>query len=79
MAVGGQMALQIIDAIKPTAVIAVACERELACGIRDTASIPVIAIPNERPEGPCKNTTFDTLILENAIKFYQISQPQKLF
>jgi hypothetical protein len=53
---GGRLARKIIADFNPTAVIAVACERELLKGLSDIANVPVIAIPNKRPQGPCKNT-----------------------
>ena len=55
---GGEKAREIIGRIRPRGVIGVACERDLFSGIQDvTRRIPVIGIPNLRPEGPCKNTT----------------------
>lgn len=69
-AAGGDAARQIIRENKPRAIIAVACERDLISGIQDVArKIPVIAIANKRPEGPCKNTFIDVAELEDAIQF----------
>jgi hypothetical protein len=67
---GGELARQIIAEQKPSAVIGVACERDLLTGIRDVHHIPVIGIPNQRPEGPCKNTTVDYKKIEDAVKFF---------
>lgn len=67
---GGELARKIIAENKPLAVIGVACERDLLSGIRDVSHIPVIGIPNQRPEGPCKNTTVDYKKIEEAIKFF---------
>ncbi len=67
---GGELARKIIAEKKPLAVIGVACERDLLSGIRDVSHIPVIGIPNQRPEGPCKNTTVDYQQIEEAIKFF---------
>lgn len=67
---GGELARKIIAEQKPLAVIGVACERDLLSGIRDVHHIPVIGIPNQRPEGPCKNTTVDYNKIEEAIKFF---------
>ncbi len=59
-ATGGSSARKMIVDIKPRIIIAVACERDLLSGLQDVApKIPVIAIPNKRPEGPCKNTLID--------------------
>ncbi|MDZ7330509.1 MAG: DUF116 domain-containing protein [candidate division KSB1 bacterium] len=67
---GGELARKIIAENKPSAIIGVACERDLLSGIRDTQHIPVIGIPNERPEGPCKNTTVDYKKIEDALLFF---------
>lgn len=69
-AFGGDEARKIIREQRPTAVIGVACERDLISGIQDTApKIPVLGLPNKRPEGPCKNTFVDIKELEGIIKF----------
>lgn len=66
---GGTLARKIIAEQKPAAVIGIACERDLISGMCDVQKIPVIGIPNQRPEGPCKNTTVDYEKIEEAIKF----------
>lgn len=56
-AAGGEEARKAIKDYRPSTILAVACERDLMSGIREVADkIPVLAIPNQRPEGPCKNT-----------------------
>lgn len=68
---GGELARKKVRELKPTAVIGVACERDLVSGIRDVGQkISVIGIPNERPEGPCRNTRIDLKELVEAIEFY---------
>ncbi len=67
---GGELARKLIVEHQPAAVIGVACERDLLSGIRDVKHIPVIGIPNQRPEGPCKNTTVDFHKIEEAIRFF---------
>ncbi|MBL7075772.1 DUF116 domain-containing protein [candidate division KSB1 bacterium] len=68
---GGEAARVKIAEIRPTGIIAVACERDLVTGIEDVVSkIPVIAIPNVRPEGPCKNTYTNVSEIEEAIKIF---------
>ena len=68
---GGELARRKVKELKPTAVIGIACERDLVSGIRDVARrISVIGIPNQRPEGPCKNTSVDMDELIRAIEFY---------
>ncbi|MBN1352806.1 DUF116 domain-containing protein [candidate division KSB1 bacterium] len=71
VASGGSIARKIIQEQNPTAVIGIACERDLVSGIQDIVpKIPVIGIPNRRPEGPCKNTTVDFREVEEAIRFF---------
>jgi len=68
---GGELARKKVRELRPTAVIGVACERDLVSGIRDVGQkISVIGIPNERPEGPCRNTRIDMDELIEAIEFY---------
>jgi len=68
---GGELARKKVRELRPTAVIGVACERDLVSGIRDVGQkISVIGIPNERPEGPCRNTRIDMDKLIEAIEFY---------
>jgi len=67
---GGTLARKLIAREKPKAVIGVACERDLVSGMRDVTKIPVIGIPNSRPEGPCKNTVVDFKKIEEAICFF---------
>ena len=69
-AAGGEEARKAIREHKPSLILAVACERDLISGIRDVAErIPVLAIPNKRPEGPCKNTHLHLDALDDALKF----------
>ncbi|MCK5145935.1 DUF116 domain-containing protein [bacterium] len=65
---GGSKARQVIIENRPKALIGVACERDLLSGIQDVLNkIPVIGIPNIRPEGPCKNTEINWIDFENAL------------
>ncbi len=73
---GGELARKRIKELKPTAVIGIACERDLVSGIRDVGNkLSLIGIPNQRPEGPCKNTIIDMPTLIEAIEFY-VGKPQ---
>jgi len=56
VATGGTLARKWIEEVRPRAVIAVACERDLAAGIQDTGGLPVMGVLNSRPYGPCVNT-----------------------
>ncbi len=68
---GGSKARQIVYKLKPKAIIGVACERDLLSGIKDVIDqIPVIGIPNIRPEGPCKDTLIDLNEFEKAVKTF---------
>ncbi len=65
---GGTAARQKIREVRPQMVIAIACERDLISGFREiNPFIPVIGLPNQRPEGPCKNTSVDLSMLEATI------------
>lgn len=65
---GGRLAKRLVQMFNPSAVIAVACERELLAGLRNVAHIPVVGIINKRPEGPCRNTRIDLGEFEEALK-----------
>lgn len=68
---GGELARKRVKELRPTAVIGVACERDLVSGIRDVGSrFSVIGIPNKRPQGPCKDTQIDMKELIEAIEFF---------
>jgi hypothetical protein len=53
---GGGLALKMVSELRPDGVIGVACERELVAALKEIRNVPVIAISNRRPEGPCRNT-----------------------
>ncbi len=56
VATGGTLARKWIEEVRPQAVIAIACERDLAAGIQDMGGLPVLGVLNSRPNGPCMNT-----------------------
>lgn len=56
---GGTLARMKVKEARPKAIVAIACERDLASGMADVFPIPVIVVLNERPNGPCCNTTVD--------------------
>ena len=67
---GGEQARDAIREYRPTLILALACERDLMSGIKDVAErVPVLALPNKRPEGPCKNTDFSSEELEEIMAF----------
>jgi len=67
VATGGTLARRIIVKLRPRAIVAVACELDLTSGIRDTYPIPVIGVLNQRPNGPCYNTSVDIRRVEEAL------------
>ncbi len=64
---GGTAARNAIADERPEIVLSVACERDLAIGISDVSSIPVIGVLNQRPNGPCVNTTVDVDLLKEKL------------
>lgn len=70
VATGGTLARQVVKQIRPKAIIAVACERDLTSGIQDVFPLPVIGVLNERPFGPCFNTRVDLSKVEETIKYF---------
>lgn len=68
---GGTEALNRIRALRPKAIVAVACERDLVTGIRDAGSdVPVIGIPNIRSNGPCWKAGVDLAEFEKAVRYF---------
>ncbi len=67
---GGTLARRRIEEKKPGLIIAIACERDLVSGLMDVKNIPVYAIINDRPEGPCYNTVVQKKEVENTIKHF---------
>jgi len=75
---GGEQAREAIRQYQPTFILALACERDLMSGIKDVAeNIPVLAIPNKRPEGPCKNTDVCLDELDETLKFITEGKKKK--
>ncbi len=64
---GGTLARKVIKTLRPKAVLAIACERDLTSGIQDVFPLPVIGVLNERPYGPCCNTRVDINKVEVGI------------
>lgn len=70
VATGGTLARKFVKQYKPSAIIAVACERDLTSGIQDISPLPVLGVLNDRPNGPCYNTWVNISEVEKAIEFY---------
>ncbi|MFH1756354.1 MAG: DUF116 domain-containing protein [Candidatus Latescibacterota bacterium] len=65
---GGEVARKFVRQYSPDAVIGVACERDLVSGIQDVSRrIPIIGIPNIRPDGPCMATYIEYDILKDTL------------
>lgn len=69
IATGGTLARKVIVDANPTAIVAVACQRDLTSGIQDVYPIPVYGVLNQRPYGPCVNTQVDLKELEKGLQF----------
>lgn len=67
IATGGTIARRIVVQKRPGIIIAVACYRDLSSGIQDTYPLPVFGVLNERPNGPCLDTTVPVDRLEAAL------------
>lgn len=67
IATGGTIARRIVVQTRPRLIIAVACERDLSSGIQDTYPLPAYGVLNERPHGPCLDTTVSLADIEAAL------------
>jgi len=68
IATGGTVARRIVVQLRPKMIIAVACYRDLSSGIQDTYPLPVFGVLNERPHGPCLDTSVSLPLLEEALQ-----------
>lgn len=70
IATGGTLARKTIADRKPKLIIAVACERDLVSGIMDTRRILTFGVLNQRPKGPCLDTTVQIQLIEQALTHF---------
>jgi hypothetical protein len=70
IASGGTLAREAVRTLRPAAIVAVACERDLTSGILDCNGLPVLGVINDRPLGPCHNTRINLAEVEKAIRFF---------
>lgn len=70
IATGGTIARKVVKEIRPDAIVAVACERDLSSGIVDTYPIPVLGVENQRPFGPCIDTTVNLDKVKEAVEWF---------
>jgi len=68
VATGGTLARRVIRDYKPSLILAVACGRDLSSGIIDAHPFPVYGVTNERPNGPCFDTTVNLASVEKALE-----------
>ena len=64
---GGTLARQTVKKLRPKAVLAIACERDLTSGIQDVYPLPAVGVMNIRPNGPCFNTHVDLEHFRNEL------------
>ena len=64
---GGTLARNVLKTLRPQAVLAIACERDLTSGIQDVFPLPVIGVLNQRPFGPSCNTRVDMERVETLL------------
>lgn len=64
---GGRLAKERAMSEDVKAIVAIACEQELSEGIMATFSKTVIAIPNQRPCGPCKDCNVELDCVAKAV------------
>ena len=67
VATGGNLARRVVSDVRPEAIVAVACERDLSSGIVDVYPMPVYGVSNLRPFGPCLNTKVEIEKVKAAI------------
>lgn len=67
IATGGTLARKIIVQTKPKCIIAVACQRDLVDGLLEVFPIPVYGVLNDRPFGPCINTSVNFNKIEDFL------------
>lgn len=77
VATGGNLARKIVQDVRPEAIVAVACERDLSSGIADSYPLPILGIPNERPFGPCFNTKVSLAKVREAIAFFSNEKKER--
>lgn len=68
IATGGTLARKVVRQKRPSIIVAVACERDMVSGIQETYPIPVFGVLNQRPNGPCFNTSVDLGKVEGILR-----------
>ena len=65
---GGTVARRKVGELRPDAVVAVACERDLISGVQDAFPLPVYGIVNKRPMGYCTETGVAIEDVKDAVR-----------
>lgn len=67
---GGTRARLIVRELRPKAIVAIACERDLMSGMKDVFPVPVLGVINLRPQGPCFNTKVPLEEVQRTIEIF---------
>lgn len=78
VATGGTLARKYVKEYRPGAIVAIACQRDLTSGIQDSNPVPVLGVTNERPFGPCYNTSINMSRVEEAVKHFLPAEERKV-
>ena len=70
IASGGTSARRIVERIRPSLIIAVACTVDLSLGILDVHPITTVGVLNEWRNGPCFDTWVNAEELETALELF---------
>ncbi len=70
VASGGRVALQRVKAEEIRGVIAIACEKELRIGLMAAMPKAIMAVPNLRPHGYCKDTDVTMEEVEKQVRLF---------
>src|SRR3989338_3557781 len=77
VASGGRVALQRVKSEEVRGVVAVACEKELRIGLMAAMPKAIMAVPNLRPHGYCKDTDVTMEEVEKEIlRFLEVQGKQ---
>ncbi len=70
IASGGTSARRIVERIRPSLIVAVACPVDLSLGIMDVHPITTVGVLNEWRNGPCFDTWVNVEELESALELF---------
>ena len=70
IASGGTSARRIVERIKPSLIVAVACPVDLSLGILDVHPVTTVGVLNEWPFGPCFDTWVNSSELETVLEMF---------